>query len=70
MPHCCASRGKLLELRDRYRMVLVPGSGNRVTAAGAYRFLMETQGLFDYLWLYEAFEALDLYDDDHEDEDE
>ncbi|MDO7931560.1 hypothetical protein Q6A26_03645 [Xanthomonas euvesicatoria pv. eucalypti] len=61
---------KLLELRDEYRMVLAPGSGNRSTAAGAYRFLMQAQELMDHSWPYEAFEALGLYDDDDDDDDD
>ena len=60
----------LLDLRDNYRMLLVPGSGNRVTVAGAYAFLMEAYKLIDYSWPDGVFEAIGIYAADHEDEDE
>ncbi|CAN7523144.1 hypothetical protein LJR168_003748 [Pseudoxanthomonas sp. LjRoot168] len=60
--------GRLLELRDQYRLVLAPGSGNRATAAGAYRFLMETQALFDYSWPHDAFTEAGYYAPDFEED--
>jgi hypothetical protein len=58
---------RLLELRDRYRMVLAPGLGNRVTASGAYQFCMDASDLINYRWPYEVFEAAGIYAYDDED---
>lgn len=62
----------VLELRDQYRHVLVPGQGNRVTVAGIYDFASELSAIYDYAWPSEPFEAIDvgLTADDDEDEDE
>lgn len=63
----------LLELRDNFRMVLAPGRGNRVTAAGVYGFAGEVQDCFEYDWPWEVFDAYgadDSDDDDDDDDDE
>lgn len=59
----------LLELRDRFRMVLAPGRGNRVTIANVYAFGQEVRDLFHWEWPGEVFEAIgidDIGDDDDE----
>lgn len=59
----------LIELRDRFRMVLAPGCGNRVTIANVYVFGQEVRGLFQWEWPSEVFEAMcidDIGDDDDE----
>lgn len=58
---------RLFELRDVYRMSLAPGRGNRVTAAGAYRFSVEAAALADFSWPEEPFDAMCIYDFDDED---
>lgn len=55
---------KILELRDRFRMQLAPGSGNRVTASAMYLFSMEMQDTFSYGWPREVFASIDVDDSD------
>jgi hypothetical protein len=52
----------LLELRDRFRMVLAPGRGNRVTIASVYSFGQEVRDLFHWEWPGEVFEAMGIDD--------
>lgn len=58
----------LLQLRDRFRMTLAPGLGNRVTASGAYLFCMEASDLISYDWPDDVFEAIGIYSDDDDDD--
>lgn len=54
----------VMELRDNYRSVLAPGSGNRITTASIYDFSNEMFHLFSYDWPLEVFEATgNAYDD-------
>jgi hypothetical protein len=55
---------EVLELRDRFRMVLAPGSGNRVTCAGAYAFAAEVVSSFNYARPEEVFGAMGIDDSD------
>jgi hypothetical protein len=64
----------VLELRDRYRFALAPGSGNRVTCSNLYAFQHEVSSLSGYNWPDEVFEAYGgdsgwCDDDEEEDED-
>lgn len=55
----------VLELRDRYRLMLAPGRGNRITNSALYEFSMEMLALFNYSWPEEAFtDILDDIEDD------
>lgn len=60
-----------LELRDRFREVLAPGLGNRVTCANVYVFSQEMRELYLYDFPDEVFEAcgngIDTTDDDDDD---
>lgn len=47
----------LMELRDRYRMALAPGGGNRVTCSELYAFQHEVSHLGSYDWPDEVFDA-------------
>lgn len=60
----CLRAKATMELRDNYRMAMVPGSGNRVTTAALYRFAMDMQAIFDYAWPFEAFLDAELSDDE------
>ncbi len=53
---------EVIELRDRFRMSLVPGRGNRDTAAALYLFADEVSRLYAYCWPDELFTAMGLYD--------
>ncbi len=55
---------EVLELRDRYASLLAPGRGNRMTAAGVYRFAHEVSGSCAYAWPFKTFYAIGEYDDD------
>jgi hypothetical protein len=57
-----------MELRDRYRDLLVPGRGNRVTTAAMYDFTNEVLDTFNHDWPDEVFENLEI--DEEEDDDE
>ena len=59
---------EVVELRDRYRMSLAPGRGNRDTAAALYLFADKVSRLYDYLWPDELFDAMGLYDGRDDDE--
>ena len=54
----------LIDLRDRFRTVLAPGRGNRVTVSALYGLSNEFPALFEYQWPIEAFEALRLANDE------
>lgn len=47
----------MLELRDRYRLALAPGGGNRITCAEMFAFQLEVSGLHGFSWPDEVFEA-------------
>jgi hypothetical protein len=57
----------LIELRDRFRTALAPGRGNRITIASLYDLSNKLPALYDYKWPVEAFEALDLADNEPDD---
>lgn len=48
---------EILELRDRYRLALAPGSGNRITCSSLYAFQQEMAGLQTYDWPDHVFDA-------------
>lgn len=54
----------VLELRDRFRTVLVPGRGNRITTAAVYDFSNDMKDLYSYSWPQEVFEDMDFDDTD------
>ena len=60
---------KTIELRDRFRNVLAPGSGNRITIEALYDFGYEVKAVFDdFAWPCDLFEELDLDDGGYDDE--
>jgi hypothetical protein len=62
----CVRAHNVMELRDRYRELLAPGRGKRVTTSGLYRFSNDVQRLSDYEWPEGVFSALgedDEYDE-------
>lgn len=63
----------LLELRDRYRLALAPGGGNRITCAELFLFQLEVSSLHGFFWPDEVFEAYGGeggWSEDEDDEDE
>lgn len=64
----CLRSKAVMELRDNYRMAMVPGSGNRVTTAALYQFAIEMRAIFDYSWPFEAFMDAGISDDDDDDQ--
>lgn len=58
----------VMELRDRFRSVLAPGRGNRITTAALYEFSIKFFAVYAYEWPEEPFEALGLDDDVEDDE--
>lgn len=49
---------RVLDVRDRYRFLLVPGRAERVTVAAMYRFAAEINESFDnYAWPTGAFDG-------------
>jgi hypothetical protein len=56
----------LMELRDRFRNVLAPGRGNRITTASLYDFSNEMPSLFEYAWPARVFDSIEVsrYDDE------
>ncbi|MGU3473187.1 hypothetical protein ACLBWT_18820 [Paenibacillus sp. D51F] len=67
----CLRAKDVIELRDRFRYVLAPGSGNRMTTAGLYAFAGEISNIFEYTFPDEPFTAQGIYmfDDDEDDDD-
>lgn len=59
----CVRVKEVIDLRDNYRYVLAPGSGNRITTASIYKFSEEVKQLFQYDWPWEVFNAV-LIDDE------
>lgn len=60
----------IIELRDRFRTVLAPGRGNRITTSAIYAFSNEMRSVYSYEWPYEVFDAIGEFDDSSESEEE
>lgn len=61
---------EFIEIRDMHRNVIVPGSGNRVTAAGICDLLFQTQHILsEYEVPWEIYDNLGI-DLDYEEEDD
>lgn len=67
---CQARVRGLIELRDGYRDVLMPGSGNRATCAGLYGFNTALVELYRHDWPSDVFSAYGGGDGLPDDEDE
>jgi hypothetical protein len=65
----CLRAKDVLDLRDRFRYVLAPGSGNRMTTAGIYAFAGEIKNIYDYSFPDEPFTAQGIYMFDDDDDD-
>jgi hypothetical protein len=65
----CLRAKEVLELRDRFRYVLAPGSGNRMNTAGLYAFAGEIKNIYDYTFPSEPFTAQGIYMFDDDDDD-
>lgn len=59
----CVRAKEILELRDRYRLALAPGSGNRATVAEIYRFGMDVDATVTYEWPWDPISAMGLDDE-------
>ena len=72
---CQARMRRLIELRDGYSDVLMPGSGNRATCAGLYGFQTAIVESYQHDWPWDVFSAYgggdglpDTEDDDDADD--
>jgi|GEM_PF-3735478 len=54
---------RVMDLRDRYRTILVPGRGNRLTTAAVYDFAIGVRNEHSYSWPDEVFDAINHSDD-------
>lgn len=54
---------RVMDLRDRYRTILVPGRGNRLTAAAVYDFAIGVRNEHSCSWPDEVFDAIGHGDD-------
>ena len=52
----------VIEIRDRYRDVLAPGRGYRLTNKALYEFEREVVGITSYEWPSDPFDAIDIDD--------
>lgn len=52
----------VIEIRDRYRDVLAPGRGYRLTNKALYEFEREVVGITTYEWPSDPFDAIDIDD--------
>ena len=55
---------RVMDLRDRYRTILVPGRGHRLTTAAVYDFAIGVRNEHSYNWPDEVFDAINYSDDD------